>query len=62
MQGQKDAAEVDENFEVDVKNELVFKPISYTPWPVPKGSGGVLLRIEIGPINDLAKQTFAFDP
>ena len=53
---------MDEKFEVDVKNELVFKPISYTPWPVPKGSGGVQLRIGIGPINDLVKQTFAFDP
>ena len=60
MQGDKQENE-DDQFELDSKGEVVLTPISYTPWPIEKGSSGVQLRINVGSLNDLTKQTFSFN-
>lgn len=47
--------------ERDLKGQLAFRPISYTPWPVEEGQPGERLRINVGPSTLTSPRTFVFD-
>ena len=46
--------------ERDRNGELVFKAISYTPWPVDQTLPGDRLRINVGPVTNVTKRTYVF--
>ncbi|CAD7696818.1 unnamed protein product [Ostreobium quekettii] len=46
--------------ERDRKGELVFRAISYTPWPVADGEEGERVRINVGSVNNKEPRTFVF--
>ena len=35
-----------------MQGELVFRPMSYTPWPVEDGAEGERVRVPVGPVKD----------
>lgn len=40
---------------------LAFRPVSYTPWPVPQDAEGERLRVAVGPVGRTELTTFVFD-
>jgi hypothetical protein len=44
-----------------VQGELVFKVISYTPYPVDENIEGERIRINVGPVGNCQPRTFVFD-
>ncbi|GMH33601.1 hypothetical protein BSKO_01435 [Bryopsis sp. KO-2023] len=47
--------------ERDQKGELVWKAISYTPWPVSEGTDGEKIQIEVGPVKAREKRSYLFE-
>lgn len=47
--------------ERDRKGELVWKAISYTPWPVSEGASGERIRIDVGPVKAKEKRSYLFE-
>lgn len=45
-----------------VQGALVFKAMSYTPWPVGPETKGERLRIDVGPVGSCQPTSYVFEP
>jgi len=45
----------------DKKGALIYKVVSYTPYPCQEDVGGERLRIDVGPLQEMEPRTFVFE-
>lgn len=46
---------------LSVQGELVFKVVSYTPYPVDEEVEGERIRLDVGPVGSCEPRTFVFE-